>query len=612
MATGAAVESSRARSLRPAAGSLLLVALLLAALSGSVSAGSGVTVSKTVYGDAAWMDAGQLEVFRLSSVPGTDDGALILSWGLDRSTWFPTWSLGLTSETGLLPASGFKIGPVSPVAGMAYDIALSAHPETGTIALSVFGRDEGRVLQQRMWQVDPMAGTLVPVGDAGEVTDGFRPVAAKWDLAVPLEGGSYIPMRLIQRSEDVVVRATLGAVEDGELRLLIARDDERRAVVLGPAAYEEAIYPIDVSQLPLGPVTMALEYRVAGEPVWTSEPREVTVGRIEAVVSQAQPQAGADVLELTLDLEGDGPLDGLDPQLDVVVSALEWDRDTFSFAEVVRSSHRYHLLAGATAEDGKAKVRIPVESEPALWRVELSLGSEPAVSTQLTNNRILFGPRTQETILSSGAPVPIAASPLAPTNSWESELLRIEQGYAQSWSDEGTILFIGSSSIRGWRTLQTDFPGLPVLNAGFGGSQIIDAVYFFDRLVLPVAPHTIVMYSGSNDISVGKSPEQVFADFVAFVDAVHAVFPETRILYISIAPSPARWGQRFNVQRANRLIELYTQTDDRLEYIDVYTHHLGEDGLPRPELYISDQLHMTPVGYALWTELVRPYLMPEQ
>ena len=159
--------------------------------------------------------------------------------------------------------------------------------------------------------------------------------------------------------------------------------------------------------------------------------------------------------------------------------------------------------------------------------------------------------------------------------------------------------------------MQTDFPGLPVLNAGFGGSQIIDAVYFFDRLVRPVAPHTIVMYSGSNDIAAGKSPEQVFADYVAFVDAVHAAFPKTRILYISIAPSPARWSQRFNVQRANRLIELYTQTDDRLEFIDVYTHMLGEDGLPRPELYISDQLHMTPVGYALWTDIVRPYLYGE-
>ena len=91
MATGAAVESSRARSLRPAAGSLLLVALLLAALSGSVSAGSRVTVSKTVYGEVDWMDAGHLEIFRLSSTPDADDGALVLSWTLDRNTWFPTW-----------------------------------------------------------------------------------------------------------------------------------------------------------------------------------------------------------------------------------------------------------------------------------------------------------------------------------------------------------------------------------------------------------------------------------------------------------------------------------------------------------------------------------------
>ncbi len=590
---------------------LLTLGGLPARASGAEAATSGLTVTKTVHADSAWIDAGRLEVFRLSSTPEADDGAIVVTWALDRSTWFPTWNLLLTSETGLLPPSGFKIGPVSPVEGFAYDLALSVHPETGTIALVVYSLAEGRTLRQQMWQVEPMAAPLVPVGDAGTVTGSYLPVAATWDLTVPLESGSYVAVSLINRTEEVAVRTALGAVAEGEVYLLVDGGGERREVLLGPAAYEMALYPLDVSRLPLGPLTLALQYRVAGEPVWVSPPRQVTVGRVEAAVRQAEPRAEAAVLEVTLELAGDGPLAGLDLRLDAVVSALEWDRSTLSFAETVRSSHRYHLLAGPGAEDGLARVRIPVESEPALWRVELSLASEPAISTQLGNNRILFGPRTQETILTSGAPVPIAASPLAPTRDWESELALIEERYAQFDSDEGAILFIGSSSIRGWRTLQTDFPGLPVLNAGFGGSQIIDAVYFFDRLVRPVAPHTIVMYSGSNDIAAGKSPEQVFADYVAFVDAVHAAFPKTRILYISIAPSPARWSQRFNVQRANRLIELYTQTDDRLEFIDVYTHMLGEDGLPRPELYISDQLHMTPVGYALWTDIVRPYLYGE-
>lgn len=571
----------------------------------------GLTVQKAVHADRSWMEIGHLELFRLSSTSGADDGALVLSWILDRSTWFPTWNFYLTSDTGLVPPAGLKVGPVSPVQGFAYDVALSVHPATGTIALSIDSPDEDRDLSRQLWQVQLWAVPLAPVGEAGRVTPAYLPVAAAWDLAVPLADGGYVAVRRISRTEAPVVRASLGAVEEGELRLLIDSAQGRREVTLGSAAYGEVIYPLDVTTLPLGPLAMALEYRVAGEPAWVSPPRQVTVGRVEATVAEAKPVADAAVLELALELASDGPLDGIDLQLDAVVSALEWEREAMRFAEVVRSSHRYHLLAGVRGEDATVRVRLPVESEPPLWLVELSLQSEPALSTQLANNRILFGPRTQDTIVSSGTSLGIAVSPLAPTNDWEAELTRIEQGYAAFTGQAPPVLFIGSSSIRGWRTLQTDFAGLPVLNAGFGGSQIIDAVYFFDRLVRPVAPDTIVMYSGSNDIAAGKSPEQVFADFVAFVDAVHAAFPETRILYISIAPSPARWAHRLNVQRANRLIELYTQTDERLAFIDVYTHMLGEDGLPRPELYISDQLHMTPAGYALWTEIVRTYLYEE-
>ena len=40
----------------------------------------------------------------------------------------------------------------------------------------------------------------------------------------------------------------------------------------------------------------------------------------------------------------------------------------------------------------------------------------------------------------------------------------------------GGLLFVGSSSIRLWKTLAQDFPEHPVINRGFGGSQIIDSV----------------------------------------------------------------------------------------------------------------------------------------
>jgi lysophospholipase L1-like esterase len=170
------------------------------------------------------------------------------------------------------------------------------------------------------------------------------------------------------------------------------------------------------------------------------------------------------------------------------------------------------------------------------------------------------------------------------------------------------ILFIGSSSIRLWKTLAQDFPEHKIINRGFGGSQIIDSVNYAERIVLPYEAKQIVLYAGGNDINAGKTPEQVFADYKAFVAKVHAALPRTTIAYISIAPNPARWSQVERVKAANRLIEAHTRTDPRLSFINVFPKMLGEDGGPKPEIFVEDSLHMNAKGYALWKEIVRGHL----
>ena len=139
---------------------------------------------------------------------------------------------------------------------------------------------------------------------------------------------------------------------------------------------------------------------------------------------------------------------------------------------------------------------------------------------------------------------------------------------------QGAVLFIGSSSIRLWKTLAGDFPEQRVINRGFGGSQIIDSVNYADQIVIPYRPRCIVFYAGGNDINAGKSPEQVFADFRAFVRKVQAALPGTDIAYISIAPNPARWAQVEKVRQTNQLIQDYARSHRHLSFINVFPHHL--------------------------------------
>jgi lysophospholipase L1-like esterase len=190
---------------------------------------------------------------------------------------------------------------------------------------------------------------------------------------------------------------------------------------------------------------------------------------------------------------------------------------------------------------------------------------------------------------------------------FEAEISAFEASDKTNPPPADAIVFIGSSSIRLWKTLAQDFPEYKVVNRGFGGSQIADAVQFADRIVVPYKPRMVVFYSGGNDINAGKSPERVFADFKEFAEKVRSKLPATRLAYISIAPNPARWSQVEKVKAANRLIEDYCQAN-QLTFINVFPHMLGADGQPRPEIYVEDGLHMNAKGYALWTQLVKPYL----
>ncbi|MSU24578.1 MAG: hypothetical protein EXS32_12245 [Opitutus sp.] len=198
-----------------------------------------------------------------------------------------------------------------------------------------------------------------------------------------------------------------------------------------------------------------------------------------------------------------------------------------------------------------------------------------------------------------------AAQLSAAPEKWAAAITKFTTADVKHPPPRDAVLFIGSSSIVKWTTLAKDFPGVTVINRGFGGSELADSVFYADRIVLPYQPRTVVVYAGDNDLSAGKSPETVAADFKAFRTKIHAALPTTKIVFIGIKPSPSRWPIRDQVRKANALIAADCATDQqRLAFVDTWQPMLGPAGLPRPELYVADQLHLTPAGYAVWRPLV--------
>jgi len=173
------------------------------------------------------------------------------------------------------------------------------------------------------------------------------------------------------------------------------------------------------------------------------------------------------------------------------------------------------------------------------------------------------------------------------------------------------ILFYGSSSIRLWKTLAEDMDYFPVLNRGFGGSRLFDAVYWAEEVIADHEPSEIVVFSGTNDIA-GESPRSadwVAARFDELVTRVRGIGYEQPLVYLAITPTPAREAHLAIVLEANRLIAARCAVDSSLYFVDTASGVLDANGRPDPRWFVEDGLHLNAAGYAHWTKTLLPLLL---
>lgn len=170
------------------------------------------------------------------------------------------------------------------------------------------------------------------------------------------------------------------------------------------------------------------------------------------------------------------------------------------------------------------------------------------------------------------------------------------------------ILFVGSSSIRGWYNLRQSFPKLNVINRGFGGSRLEDVNYYFDKIVTPYNAKIVVLYAGENDVNDGIAPEMVLEIYRQFMKKFRAKFPKSKLIYVSIKPSPARWKIADKFQQANNLIKTEIAKDKRAVFVDVWSPMLNANGEPLPEIFQGDKLHLNEKGYEIWHKVLEKHL----
>lgn len=208
----------------------------------------------------------------------------------------------------------------------------------------------------------------------------------------------------------------------------------------------------------------------------------------------------------------------------------------------------------------------------------------------------------------SAVEVAAPATTALDSDRWEARVERYLEKDKANPPPIGGIVFTGSSSIDMWLSLAKDFPDLPVVRRGIGGTRLTDLPHFAAELVYPLNPRIIVVYAGENDLQAGGTVDAVVSAFEIVRERFHAAVPNAPIVYLAIKPSPSRSGLLPAMREANTRIAALCAKDPQCTFVDVFSPMLDAQGEVRPELFSEDRLHINADGYRLWTELVKPVL----
>lgn len=198
----------------------------------------------------------------------------------------------------------------------------------------------------------------------------------------------------------------------------------------------------------------------------------------------------------------------------------------------------------------------------------------------------------------------------AQKHAFAKEIEKYQQQDKVQMPKENQILFVGSSSFRMWDSIQNYFPDFHVINRGFGGSTLIDVIYYADDIIFPYQPKQVVIYCGENDLTEPNVDAAVVSDrFKILFEMIRKHYPDIPVVFVSIKPSPSRKKHRESSEAANAAIEYFLSHVKNTSFVDVYSLMLDANGNPKPEIFKSDSLHMNAKGYQIWKKAITPSLI---
>ena len=181
---------------------------------------------------------------------------------------------------------------------------------------------------------------------------------------------------------------------------------------------------------------------------------------------------------------------------------------------------------------------------------------------------------------------------------FEGELKKLKKLVSNKKDTNNQLVFYGSSTIRLWERLASDFSNFNTINLGFGGALIQDLNKNFNDLFKSLNPKYIVTYLGGNDLTLNYSSEKISQKIIEFFKKITERFPNTSIINLSIKPSFERIKDIEKIEKINSLIKTESKTNNKLIQLEFYNELMIGNKI-NSDFYLQDGLHLNTKGYEI-------------
>lgn len=178
--------------------------------------------------------------------------------------------------------------------------------------------------------------------------------------------------------------------------------------------------------------------------------------------------------------------------------------------------------------------------------------------------------------------------------------------------DSTSIVMFGNSLTHGgeWAQLTGN---QRVVNRGINGDVVQGLKDRIDA-VTDGRPQKIFLLIGANDVSHNLTADSIATSIGELIDLIRRRTPGTRLYVQSLLPInnvdyrryKAMDGKEQVIRDINTLLQPIAESRGA-RYIDIHNSLTDANGNLRANL-TNDGLHLLPEGYAIWVDILRPYL----